>query len=170
MEFISARAKTIFTEKGLRHDEIEACLSIDGSDFTELYRRARSISDFRKDDKFSEMLLSFKWMNNILAGFRKENAGHGLSFDASLLQEKEEKELYDFFNSRKNRINELIASSRYIELFELLIQGKSIIDSFFDRVLVMDERMEVRDTRLAMLEGILSNFSGLLDFSKISDK
>ena len=170
LEFISVRAKTIFTDNGLRHDEIDACLSIGSSDFTELFRRAKSINDFRKDDKFSEMLLSFKRMNNILSGFRKENRSYSLKFNASLLKESEEKELREFFDSRKGSINELIASSRYIELFELLIQGKSIIDSFFDKVLVMDERIEVRDTRLAMLEEILSNFSGLLDFSKISDK
>ena len=67
-------------------------------------------------------------------------------------------------------MKELITSSSYIELFEMLIEGKSIIDSFFDSVLVMDTRVEVRDTRLKLLEDILSNFSGLIDFSKIEEK
>ncbi|MDR3238394.1 MAG: glycine--tRNA ligase subunit beta [Spirochaetia bacterium] len=170
MEFITARAKTIFTGSGFRYDEIDACLSTNYSDFTELYRRAKSLNTFRQNEKFSAMLLGFKRMNNILSGFRKDNAAYSLAFNAALLKEKEEKELFAFFDSRKEEISRLIAESKYIELFEFLIQGKSAIDAFFDKVLVMDERTDVRDTRLAMLEGILSGFSGLLDFSKISDK
>jgi glycyl-tRNA synthetase beta subunit len=170
LEFITVRAKTIFSASGFRHDQIAACLSVGGSDFTELFRRPKAVNDFRKDEKFSQMLLSFKRMNNILSGFRKDNRDYRLSFNASLLQEKEEKSLYEFFNSRKAEISRLIASSAYIELFELLIQGKSLIDACFDKVLVMDERKDVRDTRLAMLEEILAGFSGILDFSRISDK
>jgi tetrameric-type glycyl-tRNA synthetase beta subunit len=170
LEFVTVRARTIFSDSGFRHDEIDACLSLGGSDFTELFRRAKALNDFRKDEKFSQMLLSFKRMNNILSGFRKDNGGYRLSFNASLLQEREEKALYEFFNSRKENISRLIASSAYIELFELLIQGKSIIDAFFDRVLVMDERRDVSDTRLDMLEEILASFSGILDFSRISDR
>ena len=116
------------------------------------------------------MLLGFKRMNNILSAFRKNNPDYSLKFDASLLAEKAEKDLFLFFNDRKNKIEDLISSSKYIELFELLIEGKSIIDSFFDEVLVMDKDIAVRDSRLNMLENILSNFSSLIDFSKISDK
>ena len=170
LEFVTARVKTIFADKNLRHDEIDACLSTGESDFTELFRRAHSLNEFRKDEKFSEMLLSFKRMNNILSGFRKDNKDYALKFDAALLQENEEKALFEFFNQRSSQIRELISQSKYIQLFELLIQGKTAIDAFFDKVLVMDERINVRDTRLAMLEGILTDFTGLLDFSKISEK
>jgi glycyl-tRNA synthetase beta subunit len=34
----------------------------------------------------------------------------------------------------------------------------------------MDKRIEIKENRLALLEGILSNFNNLIDFSKISDK
>jgi len=170
LDFIMARAKTIFSENGFRYDEIDACLSIGSSNYLELFRRAKSINEFRKNENFSRMLLSFKRMNNIVSGFRKENADYKLSFKPSLLEEKEEKELYEFFDSRKDQISRYIAESGYIALFELLIQGKTIIDGFFDKVLVMDKRTEVRDNRLYLLENILGNFSSLLDFSKISDK
>ncbi|MFC1669964.1 glycine--tRNA ligase subunit beta, partial [Spirochaetota bacterium] len=66
IDFIAARAKTIFLDRGFRYDEIDACLSVDFSDYLELYRRAKSVHDFRKDDNFSQMLLSFKRMNNIV--------------------------------------------------------------------------------------------------------
>ena len=170
LEFITVRLKTVLGNNGFRYDEIDACLSGSSSDFTELYRRAKSLNMFRQNEKFSHMLISFKRMNNILSTFYKDNKDYKPSFNAELLKENEEKELFAFFDSRKEEIKRLILNSKYIELFELLIQGKAIIDAFFDKVLVMDERTDIRDTRLAMLEQILSAFSELIDFSKISDK
>jgi len=169
LEFVSARAKTIFTERGFRYDEIDACLSIGYHDYLELYRRAKSLNEFRKNENFTQMLLSFKRMNNIYSAFRQKNAGYTLSFSKDRLVEQSEKDLFGFFDSRKGEIDGLIAKNRYIELFELLIGGKAIIDMFFDKVMVMADDTAVRDNRLALLEGILRPFASLLDFSKISE-
>lgn len=170
IEFINARAKTILTDQGFKYDEIDACMIAGNTDYLELYRRAESLNSFRKDEKFSELLLGFKRMNNIMNGFRKDNRDYKLTFKESLLEQKEEKDLYSFFNAKENEIAKLISESRYIDLFKLISDAKQSIDSFFDKVLVMDKRTEVRDNRLSILEGILKNFTGLIDFSKISDK
>jgi len=169
LEFVNARAKTIFTDRGMRYDEIDACLSIGFHDYLELFRRAKSINEFRKNENFTQMLLSFKRMNNIYSAFRQKNAGHALSFSKERLVEQAEKDLFGFFDSKRGEIDGLIAKNRYIELFELLIGGKSIIDAFFDKVMVMADDTAVRDNRLALLEGILRPFASLLDFSKISE-
>jgi glycyl-tRNA synthetase beta chain len=167
--FISARAKTIFTDKGFRHDVVDACLSTDKYDYYELFRIAASLHEFRKNEKFSAMLLGFKRMNNIVSAFRKENGGYELKFNPSLFSEPEEKDLYSFFDTRTDLINTHLQEGKYIELYELIIEGKSIIDSFFDKVLVMDKNVEIRDNRLFILESILKNFKSLLDFSKLED-
>lgn len=169
VEFINARAKTIFTDDGFRYDEIDACMLEGNTDYVELHRRAESLSSFRKNEKFSELLLGFKRMNNILAGFRKEHKDYKLSFKESLMEEKEERELYAFFSSKGAEMAKLITESQYIKLFELMTEAKPLIDAFFDKVLVMDKRVDVRDNRLAIIEGILGNFRSLIDFSKIAD-
>lgn len=169
-EFTAARAKTIFTDSGFLYDEIDACLSSDSTDYLELFRRAKALNEFRKNENFSQMLLGFKRMNNITGAFRRENSGYNLKFSESLLVDEAEKKLHAFFSSRKKIISELISASNYIELFQLMIEGKVHIDLFFDKVLVMDKNLEIRDNRLYLLEDILSNFRGLIDFSKISDK
>ncbi len=170
IEFVNARAKTIFTDEGFKYDEIDACMIAGNTDYLELFRRAESLNSFRKDDKFSELLLGFKRMNNILNGFRKDNKDYKLTFNESLIEENAERELYNFFNSKEKEIAKLISESRYIDLFKLISDAKQSIDSFFDKVLVMDKRIEVRDNRLSILEVILRNFKNLIDFSKISDK
>ena len=170
LEFISVRAKTIFTDEGFKYDEIDACMTTGNSDYVELYRRAKALNSFRSDEKFSQLLLGFKRMNNIVTGFRKENSSYTLKFSEGLMEEKEEKDLYSFFSGKAREIGKFINESRYIELFQLITGAKPVIDSFFDKVLVMDKRAEVRDNRLYILENILGNFKGLIDFSKISDK
>ena len=167
-EFINARAKTIFLDEGFKYDEIDACMISGNTDYLELFRRAESLNNFRKDEKFSELLLGFKRMNNIVSSFRKDNRDYKLTFSDSFLEENEEKELYDFFNSKTQTITQLISQSNYIDLFKLISDAKQYIDNFFDKVMVMDNRIEVRDNRLSILEGILSNFKDLIDFSKIS--
>jgi glycyl-tRNA synthetase beta chain len=170
LQFTAARAKTIFSESGFSHDEIEACLSTGSSDYLELFRRAKSVHEFRKNENFSRMLLSFKRMNNIVSAFRKEHGDRRLSFDPALLKHDEERELYDFFMSKSETIGGLISSSNYIELFELLIEAKPVIDRFFDKVLVMEKDTRLRDNRLYVLESILKNFTRLMDFSRIEDR
>ncbi|MBN2401441.1 MAG: glycine--tRNA ligase subunit beta [Spirochaetes bacterium] len=169
LDFVTARAKTIFQENGYRYDEIDACLSIGYFDFFELFKRAASIHEFRKNEKFSEMLLSFKRMNNILNIFMEKNPAHDFNFNQKKLKEKSENDLYDFFDSRKTKVAEFIRLNNYTNLFSLLIEGKIIIDNFFNNVMVMAEEIELRDNRLALLKSILDPFKNLLDFSKISD-
>ncbi len=170
IEFVNARAKTIFTEEGFKYDEIDACMIAGNTDYLELFRRAESLNSFRKDEKFSELLLGFKRMNNILNGFRKDNKDYKLTFSESLMEVSEERELYSFFNAKEKEISALIAESRYIDLFKLISDAKQCIDNFFDKVMVMDKSIPVRDNRLSILEVILNNFKSLIDFSKISDK
>ncbi len=170
IEFINVRVKTIFTDEGFRYDEIDASLVHGDTDYLELHKRAGSLHKYRENEKFSELLLGLKRMNNILNGFRKDNKEYVLKFSESLLEEKEEKELYTFFNEKQDQIKSLIKESRYIELFELITAGKPLIDLFFDKVLVMDKRIEVRDNRLYLIESILKNLSAIIDFSRISDK
>lgn len=169
IEFISARAKTIFLESGFKYDEIDACLSVGFYDFFELFRRAESINLFRKNENFIEMLLSFKRMNNILVAFRKDYPDYRLQFNPEKLKEDAEKDLFLFFESKRGTIEEYIKTNRYQDLFHLLIDGKPVVDRFFDKVMVMAEDLGSRDNRLSLLENILYPFKNLLDFSRISE-
>jgi len=169
LAFIGGRANTLFAEKGFRYDVIDACLSIDYHNYLEQFRRAHSLHEFRGREGFSEMLLSFKRMNNIVAAFRQKQPDYRLVFEPALVGEEAERGLFEFFNSRGDTISELIRSDSYRELFGLLIEGKSAIDTFFDEVMVMSDDITVRDNRLALLETILEPFRGLLDFTKISE-
>ena len=169
LDFINGRAKTFLYEKQCAFDEVNACLAVGCYDYYELYLRARSIHEFRKDTRFGDLLIAFKRMNNIVNGFVKKNPGYTFSFDPDALIASEEKSLYRFFHEKEKTIKEYIAQNKYTELFLLLIEGKEVIDTYFDRVMVMDANTNVRDNRLGMLHYILTLFTTLIDFSQIQE-
>jgi glycyl-tRNA synthetase beta chain len=169
LEFIQTRAKAIFGDQGIRYDEVDAVLSTGCYDFHELLLRAKSINEFRKNEQFGAMLLSFKRMNNILSAFYQKNKDAKVSFSASLLTEDEEKKLSQFFESKRGDITAFINANKYSDLFAILISAKPVIDSFFDKIMVMADDVKIRDNRIALLESITKMFSDVIDFSKIAE-
>jgi glycyl-tRNA synthetase beta chain len=169
LDFIQVRAKTFFSDSGFKYDEVDAVLSTGMYDFYELFARASSLHEFRADEKFGSMLLSFKRMNNILSAFFQKNKGYALKFDAALLSQDEEKKLAAFFDGKRSAIADHLKANRYKELFAILIEAKPSIDLFFDKIMVMADDIKVRDNRLALLDSIISPFTAILDFSKIAD-
>ncbi|NMB65325.1 MAG: glycine--tRNA ligase subunit beta, partial [Spirochaetes bacterium] len=169
LEFINGRAKTFLYEKQFAFDEVNACLAVGCYDYYELFLRAQSIHEFRKDKRFGDLLIAFKRMNNIVNAFVKKNPGYVFSFNPDALIIDEEKRLYSFFNNKEKTIKEYIAENKYRELFLLLIEGKEIIDTYFDKVMVMDANTSIRDNRLGMLHYILTLFTTLIDFSQIQE-
>ena len=169
LEFINGRAKTFLYEKQFAFDEVNACLAVGCYDYYELYLRAQSIHEFRKDKRFGDLLIAFKRMNNIVNAFVKKNPDYTFTFNPDALVAEEEKRLYRFFHDKEKTIKEYIAKNKYTELFLLLIEGKDVIDTYFDKVMVMDTNTKVRDNRLGMLHYILTLFTTLIDFSQIQE-
>lgn len=169
LEFINGRAKTFLYEKQFAFDEVNACLAVGCYDYYELYLRAQSIHEFRKDRRFGDLLIAFKRMNNIVNAFVKKNPNYTFTFNPDVLVAEEEKRLYRFFHDKGKTIKEYITNNKYTELFLLLIEGKEVIDTYFDKVMVMDSNTLIRDNRLGMLHNILTLFTTLIDFSQIQE-
>jgi glycyl-tRNA synthetase beta chain len=160
-EFFRARTRTIFSDMGFTYDEIDA--SIEGvlEDIYEAFRRVRALHEVRPNPGFEDLLVSFKRMSNIVSP--EEDS----IFDPKLLKEKEERELYNHFESTKQAIAKSIASKQYEEVYSILSGFKPYVDSYFDHVLVMDPDPVLRRNRIGFLKAITGVFSGVVDFSRI---
>ncbi|MDA3899796.1 MAG: glycine--tRNA ligase subunit beta [Spirochaetes bacterium] len=169
LEFISVRAKTRFQEDGILYDEIDAVLTTGSRDYYELYNRALSIHSFRSKETFSQMLSSFKRMNNILISFIKKNPDYTFRFNRADCTGKYEADLAIYFLDKRDDVKKLSEEHNYTEIFEYLIGASAVIEDFFDNVMVIDEDEKKRDLRLGLLHEILGLFSRFIDFSKISD-
>jgi glycyl-tRNA synthetase beta chain len=160
-QFFNNRVKSIFSELGFSYDEIEASLANVLDDVYEAYRRVQALHNYRGNTDFEDLLVSFRRMSNII------EQGGSFGFDKSVLREKDEKALYDHFQSMREGILEHIEKRDYAEVYRILSTFKPFVDSFFDNVLVMDEDTVLRQNRLGLLQSIITVFSDIIDFSKI---
>jgi len=160
-EFFKNRIRSIFLEMGFSYDEIEASLANVLDDVYEAYRRVEALHSLREEKKFEDLLITFKRMSNIV---QDQNDFH---LHENLFLQKEEKELYNYFQSKKGTVQNLIHKKKYQEVYRELSALKSYVDNFFDNVLVMDENQNIRKNRIGLLKEILRIFSKIIDFSKI---
>jgi glycyl-tRNA synthetase beta chain len=65
------------------------------------------------------------------------------------------------------KVAALRESRSYGEALALIATLRPAVDAFFDKVMILDPDAEVRGAHLALLQEVLSEFSGIADFSEI---
>jgi glycyl-tRNA synthetase beta chain len=118
----------------------------------------------RPTENFEPIAASFKRIKNILrqAGY----TGDG-EVATELLKEEQEKELHSAFARVRERFEEHRARREYRPALEVIASLRPEVDRFFDHVLVNAPEEDIRRNRLALLAGLLNEFSTIADFSEI---
>jgi glycyl-tRNA synthetase beta chain len=65
------------------------------------------------------------------------------------------------------KVKELRERRKYAEALAAIATLRPAVDSYFDKVMVLDPDETTRGENLALIKGILDNFSGIADFSEI---
>jgi glycyl-tRNA synthetase beta chain len=81
-----------------------------------------------------------------------------------LLSPEPEKQLYNEFARVRG---EMEARSSYSDKLIAIASLRPHVDLFFDKILVNDPDPAIRRNRLALLHGLLTEFSTIADFSEI---
>jgi glycyl-tRNA synthetase beta chain len=84
-----------------------------------------------------------------------------------LLIEDPEKTLKNRIDALNSQIKRLLEKKKYLDAIMLLATITEPINHFFDRVLVMDKREEVKQNRLALLKEVWETAITIADFSKL---
>lgn len=138
---------------------IEAVLSAGFNDPKNCRQRAEALSNFMKQEGFSDLTVSIKRVMNILKGAERKG------FDESLLAEPAEKELYSILTKTEFDLQSVCKRKDYDEAFLLLSKLRPGIDKFFDEVLVQANDQKIRENRQALLFHISDLFLKLADLS-----
>jgi len=160
-EFFLNRTRTIFGEMGFAYDEIDASMAGGPDDIFDAYRRVHALHEYRNNADFQDLLISFKRMTNIVVDGKKPD------FSDKLLNEPEERALFDHFTEKREVLVQSIGEKRYPDVYKILSTFKPFVDDFFDNVLVMDENPALRGNRIALLTSIIAVFADVIDFSRI---
>jgi glycyl-tRNA synthetase beta chain len=106
-------------------------------------------------------------MKNILAQAAEKGIAAAPSIDAALLTEPTEKALATRSDELAGQVKSLGSEKKYKAALEAIATLRPQVDAFFDAVMVMAPEEKVRANRLALLQRVLGDFSGIADFSEI---
>jgi glycyl-tRNA synthetase beta chain len=173
---VAARVRGFFAERlefylrearGQAYDVVKAVLAAGSNDVRDAVARAEAVTAVRGGEDFAAVSSAFKRMKNILSQAKEKGFAAGSSVDAMLLTEPTEKALAERSSELAEKVKRLRAEKNYRAALEQIATLRPQVDAFFDAVMVMAPDAEVRANRLALLERILEDFSGIADFSEI---
>lgn len=161
MEFFKERIKNLFRELGIRYDVIDAVLSSDIHDISDMHTRAVELNNWLQKDELVEMLTAF---NRVSTLAQKATSSE---VDEHLLKEQAEINLYNEFKATKLNVQSLLNDRNYSQALDSFASLRPVIDSMFDSVMVMDKDEVIKNNRLALLKQIYDTMLKICDLSKI---
>lgn len=169
LDFILDRAKFILREKrGFAYDEINAVFASGADDLVDAAERVAAVKAIRNTRNFPPLAASFKRIRNILekSAGGQDRAHIGVKQD--LLKDDFEKQLYTVAQRIGDEAGRRRREKKYKAALERISELRPAVDMFFDKVHVMADDPEVRKNRLALLGGLLKEFSTIADFSELA--
>ena len=153
--------------RGQAYDVVKAVLATGSDDVRDAVARAEAVTAVRGSEDFAAVTAAFKRMKNILAQAREKELAAAPGVDAGLLTEPTEKALAEKSAELAEKVNALRGKKSYTAALEQIATLRPQVDAFFEAVMVMAPDVAVRANRLALLEKVLGDFSGIADFSEI---
>jgi glycyl-tRNA synthetase beta chain len=163
LRFVRNRVEAVLSDLGFSSDFVQSalpvCLRIP---LFSVRERLDALKRCRDHPAYCDFLVAMKRVNNIIPKSPMP------SVRPELLLEEQEISLSAKLNSMRGEIESLVDSKRYDDAVILLFSLTEAVNRFFDHILVMDKREEIKQNRLSLLQDIWQTVSALADFSKLS--
>ena len=153
--------------RGQSYDVVAAVLGVSWGDVRDDLARALAVTTVRGSEDFAAVSAAFKRMKNILTQADDKGMEAAETVDDALLKETTERQLWVSAAILVPKVWTLRAAKNYEGALEAIATLRPQVDAFFDGVMVMDPDEAIRKNRLALLEKVLGDFSGIADFSEI---
>lgn len=182
--FLIDRLKVQQRDAGLRHDMIDAVLSVErDADTVRVINGVAALQKFVATDDGANLFAGYKRAANILkqageeksspvtpakAGVQKtENAELDSRLRGNDDREEQESALLSALEAAEPKAAAAIEAEQFEDAMSALASLRAPIDSFFDNVMVNDEDAEKRAFRLGLLARFRDAVHAAADFSKI---
>ncbi|UOA31347.1 Glycine--tRNA ligase beta subunit [Sulfitobacter sp. DSM 110093] len=167
--FIHDRLKVYLRDQGIRHDIIDACIAMDGSDdLTLLVKRARALSETLKTDDGENLIQGFKRANNILSQAEEaDGVEYSFGADPKFAETEAEKNLFAALDKAEAKITPAMAAQDFSTAMAAMAELRGPIDAFFEAVQVNADNPTVRRNRLNLLSRIRTICSAVADLTKL---
>ena len=173
LAFFAERLKVQMREKGVRHDVVDAVVSLGGEDdLVRLLARVEALQTFLGTEAGRNLLTAYGRAANIVRAEEKKDKGLAAKIagapDAALLEQDEERTVATALDQVARAVKPALAAEDYAGAMAAFAGLRGPIDALFDKVTVnVTDRPEVRLNRLKLLNQIRATMDVVADFSKI---
>lgn len=173
LAFFAERLKVQMREKGVRHDVVDAVVSLGGEDdLVRLLARVEALQAFLGTDAGRNLLTAYGRAANIVRAEEKKDKGLAAkiagALDPALLEQAEEKTVASALDQVARAVKQALAAEDFAGAMAAFAGLRGPIDALFDKVTVnVTDRPEVRLNRLKLLNQIRATMDAVADFSKI---
>ena len=166
LQFLLERLRGVLRERGYTPNEIEAVVAQQPDTLDNIVERLQAVTAFAQLPESASLASANKRITNIL----KKNAEGGISSAVSdnLLREAAELALHKAMTACKPEIDSAFAKGDFTTTLTRLAQLRAEVDQFFDQVMVMDEDLQLRNNRIALLSELHQMMNRVADISKLA--
>ena len=169
LSFFHDRLKVHLRDEGIRHDVIDACLSMAGNDDLALVvARARAVQAVLSTDDGENLIQGYRRANNILTQAEaKDGVEYRFGADMKFAETEEERALFAALAAARDAANPALASEDFATAMAALAALRGPIDAFFEKVQVNADSEIVRRNRLNLLHEVVETCGKVADLSRI---
>jgi len=162
IDFIFDRLKGYCLDQGYTADEFDAVITVNPAEPLDFMQRLQAVKAFRQLPEAESLAAANKRIRNIL---KKSESQPAASVGA--LVEAQEKQLLQAALQSAEDIKPLLAQRDYQATLNRLAGLRNDVDAFFDHVMVMTDDLDLRASRLALLNLLSEQFLTCADISKL---
>ena len=169
LAFFHDRLKVHLRGEGLRHDVIDASLSMPGADdLVLLVNRAKALGAFLKTEDGENLLQGFKRANNILTqAEERDGVEYSYGADVKFAEMDEERALFAALDAAEKQIAPAMQAEDFAGAMSAMAALRPAVDAFFEAVQVNADNPIVRRNRLNLLSRIRATCLGVADLTRI---
>jgi len=151
--------------RGFAYDVVNAVLAAGAEDVRDAITRAEALTAARSSADFAAVSAAFKRIKNILR--QAEEKGITIPEESNAILAPEAQLLADAAKVLAPQVSRMREARAYGDALALIATLRPAVDTFFDKVMVLDPDPAVRDANLVLIDSILRGFSGIADFGEI---
>jgi glycyl-tRNA synthetase beta chain len=151
--------------KGFAYDVVNAVLATVSDDVRDAIARAEALTVVRESADFAAVSAAFKRIQNILKQAKEKGYEIGPLDEPKLAPEA--RQLATKAEEIQPEVVGLRRIHAYDEALRLIATLRPAVDTFFDKVMVLDNDPAIRGANLGLIDEVLRGFSGIADFSEI---
>jgi len=163
ISFFKDRYRFMRKAEGIPLETVDAVIAVSFDQIAFLRDRIRQLQEFilKSSDKFQELVLTAKRINNILKKHKER-----YQVDESIFTTSQEQKLWKTYSDLKEKIESSIKNRDLMKAIEFLLLIKEPVDELFDNVEILTKDDKLRRNRIGLVQHVQTLFKKIADFSK----